>query len=71
MSKDTLKYWIVPLGLWGLYTCWYFGFQAGYDHGYGDGYISAVGPVQSAPAFHQIAGVDSASDPAETSDSLR
>ncbi len=34
MSKLDWRFWAVPLVLWGLYTCWYFGYQSGYTDGH-------------------------------------
>lgn len=34
MSNLEWKFWIVPLALWGLYGCWYSGYQSGYADGH-------------------------------------
>jgi hypothetical protein len=34
MANLDRKFWIVPLALWGLYSCWYFGYQSGYSDGH-------------------------------------
>jgi hypothetical protein len=34
MSNQGWKFWIVPLTLWGLYSCWYCGYQSGYADGH-------------------------------------
>lgn len=37
MANQSLKFWAIPLTLWGLYSCWYFGYQSGYA----DGHVTA------------------------------
>lgn len=34
MANQTWKLWLVPFGLWGLYLCWYSGYQSGYAEGH-------------------------------------
>lgn len=34
MANQTWKLWAVPFGLWGLYLCWYSGYQSGYADGH-------------------------------------
>ena len=34
MANQTWKLWLVPFGLWGLYLCWYSGYQSGYADGH-------------------------------------
>lgn len=51
MSKDGWKFWIIPLGVWGLYCCWHFGYQSGYT----DGHETAWKMYQPDPMVRQIA----------------
>lgn len=37
MANNSYKFWAIPLTLWGLYSCWYFGYQSGYA----DGHVTA------------------------------
>jgi hypothetical protein len=34
MSNLEWKFWTIPLALWGLYSCWYSGYQSGYADGH-------------------------------------
>ena len=34
MANQSWKLWLVPFGLWGLYLCWYSGYQSGYADGH-------------------------------------
>ncbi len=34
MSKMGWTFWIVALGIWGLYSCWHFGYQSGFADGH-------------------------------------
>ncbi len=34
MSSFNWKFWAIPLTLWSLYSCWYFGYQSGYAEGH-------------------------------------
>ena len=34
MANQNWKLWLVPFGLWGLYLCWYSGYQSGYADGH-------------------------------------
>ena len=34
MSNFNWKFWAIPLTLWCLYSCWYFGYQSGYADGH-------------------------------------
>jgi len=34
MANQNWKLWLVPFGLWGLYLCWYCGYQSGYADGH-------------------------------------
>ena len=45
MSTQSWKFWIIPLSLWGLYSCWYCGYQSGYA----DGHVTAWN--MSRPSF--------------------
>ena len=34
MSKHGWTIWIIPVALWGLYSCWHCGYQSGYHEGH-------------------------------------
>jgi len=34
MANLNWKVWLVPFGFWGLYLCWYSGYQSGYADGH-------------------------------------
>ena len=34
MSKMSWTVWIAALAVWGLYSCWHFGYQSGYADGH-------------------------------------
>lgn len=43
MANQSWKLWLIPFGLWGLYLCWY----SGYQLGYADGHETAGSMLQS------------------------
>ena len=55
MSALGWKIWIVPLALWGLYSCWYCGYQSGYA----DGHETAWNLSRSSEYFPEVANMKS------------
>jgi len=51
MSKYAWTFWILPLVVWGLYSCWHFGYQSGYA----DGHETAWQMYQPVMAVYQVA----------------
>ena len=59
MSNQGWKFWVVPLTLWCLYSCWYFGYQSGYADGHETAWnMSKQGPY----VFPQFARNDEATE---------
>ena len=41
MQKHSWMLWLVPAGVWGVYMCWLWGYQAGYERGNAQAWDSA------------------------------
>ena len=46
MANQSWKLWLVPFGFWGLYVCWY----SGYQSGYADGHETAWNMARPSPS---------------------
>ena len=55
MSKMGRTFWIVALGVWGLYSCWHFGYQSGYADGHETAWLMYQ---PSVPVYQMTANRD-------------
>lgn len=62
MSKSSWAIWGVVLTFWGLYSCWHFGYQAGYA----DGHQTAWRLSQPYPMMQAAANSESEQSDSET-----
>lgn len=65
MSKQIWKFWVVPLIAWGLYSCFYLGYQSGYA----DGHATAWGMYEQPHLHQNLANVDVYYEPEDSFDS--
>ncbi|MBC8113019.1 MAG: hypothetical protein H7062_01455 [Candidatus Saccharimonas sp.] len=66
MANQSWKLWLVPFGLWGLYLCWYSGYQSGYADGHETAWsMSRQSLIATASASPMEFTETSSSDPAD------